>query len=146
MAARVHRIHPTAVVDPRAELAPDVELGPYAVVGAGVRIGAGSRLLAHAVVLGPTALGEGNVVHPFAVLGGEPQHKRPAPSHESRLVVGDRNTFREHVTLHRSTTREPTRIGSGNLFMVGAHVAHDVVVGSSCTLANGVQLAGHSVD
>jgi UDP-N-acetylglucosamine acyltransferase len=27
--------------------------------------------------------------------------------------------------------------------MVGAHVAHDVVVGSDCVLANGVQLAGH---
>jgi UDP-N-acetylglucosamine acyltransferase len=138
------RVHPTSVVDPRAELAEGVEVGPYAVVGPGVRVGAGTRLHAHAVVLGPTALGEGNVVHPFAVLGGESQHKRAAPTNEGRLVIGDRNVFREHTTVHRGTDAGPTSIGSDNLFMVGSHVAHDAVIGSSCTLANAVQLAGHA--
>jgi UDP-N-acetylglucosamine acyltransferase len=138
------RVHPTAVVDSRAELADDVEVGPYAVVGAGAQIGAGSSLSAHAVVLGPATLGAGNVVHPFALIGGPPQDKRSFPSGESRLVVGERNTFREHVTVHRGTEGRPTRIGSDNLFMVGAHVAHDATVGSFCTFANAVQLAGHA--
>ncbi len=138
------RVHPTAVVDPRAELADDVEVGPYAVVGAGVQVGSGSSLSSHAVVLGPATLGAGNVIHSFAVLGGPPQHKRSSTQRESRLVVGERNTFREHVTVHRGTDGRPTQIGSDNLFMVGAHVAHDARVGSFCTLANAVQLAGHA--
>ncbi len=139
------RIHPSAVVDSRAELAEGVEVGPYAVVGAGVQIGYGSSLLAHAMVLGPTAMGVANVVYPFAVVGGPPQHKRSSSSGESRLVVGDRNTFREQVTVHRGMEGQATRIGSDNLFMVGAHVAHDASVGSFCTVANAVQLAGHAV-
>jgi UDP-N-acetylglucosamine acyltransferase len=137
------RIHPTAVVDSRADLAEGVDVGPYAVVGADVQIGPGSSLSAHAVVLGPTTMGAGNEVHSFAILGGLPQHKR-AFCGESRLFVGDRNTFREHVTVHRGTEGRSTRIGSDNFLMVGAHVAHDASVGSFCTLANAVQLAGHA--
>jgi UDP-N-acetylglucosamine acyltransferase len=138
------RVHPTAVVDSRAELADGVEVGPYAIVGAGVQVGVGSSLLAHAVVLGPSTLGAGNVVHSFAVIGGLPQRKRSSSPGESRLLVGDRNTFREHVTIHRGTEGRPTRIGNDNLFMVSSHVAHDANVGSFCTLANAVQLAGHA--
>jgi UDP-N-acetylglucosamine acyltransferase len=157
----------------------DVEIGAYAVVGKGVCLGSGTRLLAHAVVLGPAVLGRENVVHSFAVLGGEPQHKRAVPPGESRLVIGDRNVFREHTTAHRGDgtsaadgtspalpergrnlgpergrNQRPrrghhqsdgaTRIGDDNLFMVGSHVAHDVLVGSSCTFANAVQIAGHA--
>jgi UDP-N-acetylglucosamine acyltransferase len=138
------RIHPSSVIDPRAELAPDVEVGPFAVVGDGVSLGAGTRLLAHAVVLGPTLLGKENVVHSFAVVGGDAQHKRPPPPGESRLVIGDRNVFREHATVHRGAPASPTRIGDDNLLMVGSHVAHDVFLGSHCTVANAVQIAGHA--
>jgi len=143
MASASHRgAHPTAVIDPGAEIGEDVEIGPFAVVGAGVRVGAGCRIHAHVVLEGPLTLGARNVVHPFAVLGGAPQHKKPGGV--TRAVVGDDNTFREHVTVHRGT-REPTCIGSGNLLMAQVHVAHDVRVGSRCTIANGVQLAGHVV-
>jgi UDP-N-acetylglucosamine acyltransferase len=137
-------VHPTAIVDPRAELAADVAIGPYAIVGAGVALGPGCVLHAHAIVRGPTSLGPRCVVHPFAVIGGEPQAKRhaggPAP-----VEAGEDNVFREHVTVHGGTEGRRTRIGSGNLFMVASHVAHDVTVGSSCVFANGVQLAGHAV-
>lgn len=138
------RVHPTAVVDPGAELDDDVEVGPYAVVGPGARVGRGTRLLAHAVVTGPTTLGEGNEVHPFAVLGGAPQAKRHHGG-EARVVIGHRNVFREHVTVHGGTEGRTTRVGDENLLMVGAHVAHDAIVGSRCVLANTVQLAGHAV-
>lgn len=143
------RIHPSAVVDPRAELDVDVSVGPYAIVGPGVRIGRGTRLSAHVVIEGATRLGEHNVVHPFAVLGGEPQiRKRGEPIDASgprALVIGDHNVFREHVTVNVSGGSKPTTIGSHNLFMATSHVAHDVEVGSHCVLANGVQLAGHVV-
>jgi UDP-N-acetylglucosamine acyltransferase len=150
------RIHPTAVVDPRAELARDVEVGPYCLVGPGVRIGSGTRLLGHVVVRGRTHIGSANVFHPFSVIGGEPQlRKLPLVGHESRavagepparsssLVIGDDNVFREHVTVNVSSGEVPTSIGAKNLFMAGAHVAHDVRVGSHCVVANAVQLAGH---
>jgi UDP-N-acetylglucosamine acyltransferase len=137
-------IHPSAILDPRAELAEGVEIGPYAVVEAGAQLGRATRLLAHVVVHGGVTMGEGNLVCPFAVIGGAPQSKRHGAG-ESTVVIGDRNVFREHVTVHRGTEGRATRIGDDNLFMVGAHVAHDAEVGSGCALSNAVQLAGHSV-
>ncbi len=138
------RVHPTAIVDPRAELAADVTVGPYAIVEAGVVLADGCVLHAHAVVRGPTALGARCVVHPFSVVGGEPQAKKHGGG-PARLVCGECNVFREHVTVHGGTEGRTTRIGASNLFMVASHVAHDVAVGSHCVLANGVQLAGHAV-
>jgi UDP-N-acetylglucosamine acyltransferase len=145
-----HRIHATAIVDPRAELAHDVEVGPYCVVGPGVRIDEGTRLLGHVVVTGHTVIGKNNVVHPFSVIGGEPQIRKNdpkpgAPAGRSSLVIGADNVFREHVTVSVSSGERPTTIGEKNLFMAGAHVAHDVLVGSSCVVANAVQLAGHVI-
>jgi len=142
------RIHSTAVIDPRAELADDVEVGPFCIIGPGVRIDAGTRLLAHVVVSGRSAIGQRNVFHPFAVIGGEPQIRKldaaSGPSTApSSLVIGAENVFREHVTVNVSSGETPTAIGEKNLFMAGAHVAHDVTVGSHCVVANGVQLAGH---
>jgi UDP-N-acetylglucosamine acyltransferase len=142
------RIHPTAIVEPGAELGEDVHVGPYSVVQAGARIGARCRLESHVVVMGSAALGEANHLFPFAVVGGEAQLAKgqaegaALPAKAPRLVVGDRNVFREHVTVNLGS-RAPTRIGSDNLFMTGAHVAHDVTVGSRCVVANAVQLAGH---
>ena len=137
------KVHPTAVVDRHAELADDVVVGPYAIVEAGVILGDGCVLHPHAVVRGPAVLGAHNVVHPFAVLGGQPQAKRHVGG-SAGVQVGADNVFREHVTVHGGTEAGATRIGAGNLFMVGSHVAHDVVVGSHCVLSNGAQLAGHS--
>jgi len=137
------KLHPTAVIDPRAELAGDVVVGPYAVVEAGVVLMDGCVLHAHVVLRGPTSLGPRCVVHPFAVVGGEPQAKRHAGG-PARLEAGEGNVFREHVTVHGGTEGRVTRIGNGNLFMVGAHVAHDVTIGSGCVFANSTQLAGHA--
>lgn len=142
------RIHPTAIVHPRAELAHDVEVGPYCVIGPGVRIDEGTRLLGHVVVSGRSAIGKANVFHPFGVVGGEPQiRKLPASPTDgvSSLVIGPDNVFREHVTVNCSSGESPTAIGAKNLFMAGAHVAHDVTVGSHCVVANAVQLAGHVI-
>jgi UDP-N-acetylglucosamine acyltransferase len=137
-------VHPSAHVSSRAKLGEGVVVGPLCVVGDEVEIGAGTRLLASCVVLGPTRMGEGNVVFPYAVIGAEPQDRSYAGQPTS-LYIGHRNVFREHVTIHRGTAKDQctTRIGSDGLFMVGVHVAHDVVVEDSVTLANGTLLAGH---
>lgn len=140
------RIHPTAIVDAGAELADGVEIGPWCRVEGGASLGPEVRLISSVVVEGGTSVGAGTVVHPFAVLGGPPQHSgyRGEPT---RLEIGPRNTIREHATLNRGTPAGGgvTRIGADNLFMTGAHVGHDCVVGDRVTFANNATLGGHVV-
>ncbi len=137
-------IDPAARVAPGARLGERVEVGPFAVIEDGVVVGAGTRIEAHAMVRRGSSLGVDNVVHPFAVLGGEPQDRRHA-GEPTTLEIGDGNVFREHVTVHRGTAHGGgvTRIGSHGLFMVGAHVAHDCQIGDAVILANATLLGGH---
>ncbi len=140
------KVHPTAIVDTKAQLADDVEIGPYSLVGPDVTLGARVRLLSHVVIEGVTAIGDDSVVHPFANLGGPPQHLAHK-GEPTRLVVGARNVIREHVTFHTGTVggRGVTTIGDDGLYMVGSHVAHDCIVGDKVTLAKGATLGGHVV-
>ncbi|MCC6848063.1 MAG: acyl-ACP--UDP-N-acetylglucosamine O-acyltransferase [Deltaproteobacteria bacterium] len=136
-------IHPTAVVDPAAEVDPTASIGPYVVIEGPVRVGPECRVMAHAVLRGSTCLGARNVVHPGAVLGGEPQDLAFGGA-ESSLVIGDDNVFREHLTVHRGTSPgSATVVGSGNYFMQSAHVAHNCRVGDGTIVAGGALLAGH---
>ncbi len=140
-------IHPRAFVDPTAEISEGSNVGAFAYVGPGARIGADCDIRAHAVIEGPgVTLGDRNIVWGGAVIGGAPQDV----SYHGELVtcvIGSDNEFRENVTVHRGTKKGGgiTRIGSGNLLMVGAHVAHDCDVGSHTILSNNVMLAGHVV-
>lgn len=138
------RIHPTALVDPQAELADDVSVGPYTVIGPQVRIGAGSVIGAHCVIEGRTTLGAGNRVFQFASIGAEPQDMKYR-GEPTELIIGDRNTFREFVTVNTGTAQDEglTRVGSDNWIMAYVHIAHDVRLGSHCILANNATLAGH---
>ncbi len=134
-----------AWVHERAKVADDVELAPGAVIGADVEVGPGSRVGPHAVILGPTVLGRENRVHAGAVLGDAPQDTS-YQDEPTRLEVGDRNIFREGVTIHRGSVKGGglTRIGNGNFLMADTHIGHDCVVEDSCVLANDVMVAGHS--
>jgi len=137
-------IHPTAIVHPEAKVAADVEIGPWCLVGPKVTIGRGTRLVSHAVVDGWTTIGENNTIFPFAVVGGIPQDLK-YKGEDTKLVIGDRNTIRESVTINLGTAQGGgvTQIGSGNLLMAYTHVGHDCVIGDHCILANSVNLAGH---
>ncbi len=137
-------IHPTAVVHPDAEL-DEVTVGPFAVIGAGVQLAAGVSVGAHAVLEGPMTVGARTQIGPHAVLGGPPQDQRHDALASTLLTIGPDNVFRAHTTAHRgsSAASGETRIGSNNLFMVGSHVGHDVVLGDHVVLANGVALGGH---
>lgn len=139
------KVHPTALVDAKARLHDDVEVGPYCVIGPGVTVGAGTRLVSHVVLDGPLTLGAGNTVYPFACLGALSQDKSAKYTDDTRVEIGDGNTFREYVTVNRGTLKQDrvTRIGNNNWFMACSHVAHDCVVGNNAILANGVLLAGH---
>lgn len=137
------RIHPSAVVEPGAQLGADVEIGPFAYVGPDVTLGAGTRLHHHAAVEGFTSLGAGCEVFPYACIGGKTQdlkYKGGRPG----LRVGDRNVFREYVTIHAATfDGEFTVLGSDNTVLAYSHIAHDCVLGSHIVMSNAVSMAGH---
>lgn len=139
-------IHPTALIDRAAILGNGVEVGPWCSVGPGVELGEGVRLVSHVIIEGQTTVGARTVIHPFAVIGGPPQHGgyRGEPT---RLEIGSNNVIREHCTFNRGTPQGGgvTRVGSGSLFMTGAHVGHDCVVGDNVTFANQATLGGHVV-
>jgi len=137
-------IHPTAVVEPGAVLGESCEIGPFAVVGRHARLGPGCSVGAHAVITGRTSLGAGCRVFPHAVIGEVPQDLKYR-GEETRLEIGDRNTFREFTTVNLGTAGGGgvTRIGSGGLFMAYSHVGHDCRIGDGAIIANGVALAGH---
>jgi len=139
----VASIHPTAVVDPRSEIATDVSIGPFCVVEAGVVIEEGCQLASHVVIKTGTWLGKNNHVSEAAILGGRPQHLRAGPK-VGKLRIGEGNLIREHVTIHCGLGEEDwTVVGSHNLIMVNAHVAHDCNVGNHTVLTNNVMIAGH---
>ena len=136
--------HPTALIDASAVLAPDVEVGPYAIIEAGVVLGEGCRLHAHAQILTGVVMGAGNIVHAGAILGGDPQSLTFDSTIPSGVGIGEGNTFREHVTVHRSTQPSgETRIGNNNFLMAGCHIGHDSLLGDHNVIANAVLVAGH---
>ncbi len=137
-------IHPTAIISPSAVLASDVDIGPYAIVEGGVLIGSGCRIAAHAQVLRGVTMGSGNVVDRGAIIGGDPQSLSFDTALPSGVRIGDRNVFREHVTVHRSAAANgATVIGSDNFLMAGCHLGHDAAAGDHNVLANHVLIAGH---
>ena len=137
-------IDPTARVASGATIGDDVEIGPYCVVGDDVTIGDRTRLLSHVVIEGPTTIGCDNTISSMASLGSAPQDLKYA-GEPTRLEVGDGNSIREYVTMNRGTVGGGglTQVGSHNLFMVHAHVAHDAIVGDRTVFANSATLAGH---
>jgi UDP-N-acetylglucosamine acyltransferase len=137
-------IDPRAVISPQAQIAADVQIGPFTVIGPDVVIGAGTWIGPHAVINGPTRIGTDNKIFQFASLGDAPQDKK-YKGEPTRLEIGDRNVFRESVTVNRGTThdRGVTQIGNDNLLMAYSHVAHDCRLGDQIVMANCATLGGH---
>lgn len=139
------RIHPTAQIDGSAILAEGVEIGPWSIVGPRVALEADVRLSSHVVIQQDTQVGARTVIHPFCVIGGDPQHGG-YKGETVRLEVGEDCLVREHSTFNRGTPGGGglTRIGKGCMFMTGAHVGHDAIVGDNVTFANHATLGGHA--
>ncbi|MFN3210716.1 MAG: acyl-ACP--UDP-N-acetylglucosamine O-acyltransferase [Roseovarius sp.] len=140
------RIHSSAVVEDGAQIGNGVEIGPFCHVGPGVRLGDGVVLKSHVVVTGDTEIGAETVVFSFACIGEIPQDLK-FRGEKTRLVIGQRNRIREHVTMNSGTEGGGgvTRVGDDGLFMAGCHVAHDVQVGDRVIIVNNAALAGHCV-
>ena len=138
-------IHPTAIIHPGAQLHESVRVGPYSVIDEHVTVGAGCELAPHVHLTGHTTIGAENRFHTGCVIGDAPQDLKYG-GEPTRLIVGDRNLFREHVTIHRSNSPdEDTRIGTKNFFMANSHVGHNSIIGNKVILANGVLIAGHAM-
>lgn len=139
-------IHPSAVIEPGASIDPSAKIGPFCIVDANVSLAANVELKSHVVVTGKTSVGEGTVIFPFAAIGEIPQDLK-FDGEETRLEVGARNRIREGVTMNTGTAGGGglTKVGDDCLFMTGAHVGHDAIVGNGVIMANQAALAGHCV-
>ena len=138
------QIHPTAIVADGAQLAEDVEVGPYCVVGANVVIGEGGKLHSHVVIEGNTKIGKNVEVFPFASVGTIPQDLK-FDGEDVGCEIGDNVNIREYVTINPGTKGGGglTKIGNHCHIMVGAHVAHDCMIGDDVILVNHATIAGH---
>lgn len=137
-------IHPSAIVSSSAQIGDDCFIGPFCTVGDEVTLADGVRLDSHDVVDGKTTIGKETRVYPFVSIGLAPQDLKYG-GEPTAVEIGERNHIREFVTVHRGTAGGGgiTRIGSDNLLMAQAHVAHDCQLGSNIIMANAATLAGH---
>ena len=137
-------IDPRSIVDPSAVIGDNVSIGPWSIIGPDVVLGDGCNIASHVVVKGPTVMGKNNKIFQFATIGdATPDLKYN--DEPTRLVIGNNNTFREGVTIHRGTVQGgcETRIGDDNLFMAYVHIAHDCVIGNHVVFSNNACVAGH---
>jgi len=139
-------VHPSAIVEDGATIGAGCRIGPFCLVGPDVTLGAGVILKSHVVVTGMTEVGDETEIFPHSVIGEIPQDLK-FKGEATRLIVGKRNRIREGVTMNTGTEAGGglTRVGDGGLFMTGAHVAHDAVVGDRVIVANQGAIAGHCV-
>ena len=138
------QIHQHALVSPFVNLADDVEIGPFAIIEDEVTLGSGCRISSQAKICAGVTMGKNNHVDHGAVIGGNPQDISFDTNSSSGVLVGDDNTFREYVTINRSTQAgSSTIVGDRNYLMTSAHLGHDVVIGNDNVLANAVLVAGH---
>ena len=137
------QIHSTAVIHPRAQIGADCRIGPYCVIGEHVVLGERCQLHSHVVIDGHTTLGCDNQIFPFASIGLQTQDLKWKGG-VTRLLIGDRNTFRESVTIHSATSDgDATIVGSDNHILAYSHIAHDCRLGNHIIMSNVGTLAGH---
>ena len=144
-AAFMSEIHPTAVIHHEATIGDDCVIGPYCIIGAHVTLGQANRLHSHVVIDGYTEIGRDNVFFPFAAIGLQTQDLKWQGG-TTWTRIGDRNTFRENVTVHSATgDSEATQIGSDNHILAYCHIAHNVELGNHIIMSNNGTLAGHVI-
>ncbi|PCJ89812.1 MAG: acyl-[acyl-carrier-protein]--UDP-N-acetylglucosamine O-acyltransferase [Hyphomicrobiales bacterium] len=139
-------IHPTAIIDPTAEIGDNVSIGPYSIIGPQCVLHEGVTIHSHVVVYGFISIGVNTEVFQFSSIGSPPQDLK-YKGEESRAEIGANCKIREHVTINTGTEAGGmmTKVGDNCLLMVGAHVAHDCILGNNVILVNNATLAGHAV-
>ena len=147
-----NKIHPSAIIESNVQLGNNIEIGPFCYISGNVTIGDNCKLRSHIVIEGETEIGNNNIFYPYVSVGLDPQDLK-YNGEKAKVTIGDNNVFRENVTIHKGTVEGNksldnnllTKIGNNCLFMVGAHIAHDCLVGDNVIIANNVALAGHAI-
>lgn len=148
--AQIHQhkmnIHPTAIISDKAKLDKKVTIGPFSVIEGDVKIKEGSIIKNNVLIKGPCEIGSNNIIYQFSSIGEDTPDLK-FNGEKTKLIIGDRNIFREGVTVHRGTIQDKgvTQIGCDNLFMAYTHIAHDCIVGNKNIFANNASLAGHVI-
>ena len=137
-------IHKTAVIDSKAKIYPNVKIGPYCVIGPNVEINDSTIIHSHVSISGNTIIGKNNKIYPFASIGNDPQDLK-FNGEQTKLIIGDKNTIREYVTINPGTVGGggETKVGDNCLLMISSHIAHDCNLGNNIIIANNVPLGGH---
>ncbi|MEY2602160.1 MAG: UDP-N-acetylglucosamine acyltransferase [Verrucomicrobiota bacterium] len=137
------QIHPTAIVDPGATIGAGTIVGPYCVIHADVVLGPNCWLQHHVTLCGPMRAGAQNKFYAYCSIGQQTQDLKYA-GEPTYLEIGDENTFREFVTVNRSTSSDgKTQVGSRGNFLAYSHIGHDCNVGNEVVFSNNGTLAGH---
>ncbi len=138
------KISPTAIISPDAQLEEGVEIGPYSIIGADVKIGKNTIIGPHTVIDKYTQIGEGCNIYHFCSIGAPPQDLKFG-GEKTSVIIGNFNTIREYVSIHRGTSADigMTIIGNNNLLMAYVHIAHNCILGSNIIISNSTGLAGH---
>ena len=139
-------IHKTSIIDPKAKISSSVKIGAYSVIGPNVEINENTTIHSHVNISGNTKIGKNNMIYPFASIGSDPQDLK-YNGEDTKLIIGNKNTIREYVTINPGTVGDQgkTLIGNNCLFMISSHVAHDCLVGNNVIIANNVPLGGHVI-
>jgi len=139
-------IHKTAIVDSNAKISSNAKIGPYSIIGPHVEIDEDVIIQSHVNITGHTIIGKNNKIYPMASIGSDPQDLK-YKGEKTTLIIGTNNTIREHVTINTGTIQGggKTKIGNNNLIMIGAHIAHDCIIGNDIVMANNSAVAGHAV-
>ena len=136
-------VHPTAIVNPAAQLGAGTVVGPYCILAANVSLGENCWLQNHVTLSGPLRAGRGNKFYAYCSIGQQTQDLKYR-GEPTWLEIGDDNTFREFVTINRSTAGSgKTRVGSGGNFLAYSHIGHDCTFGDAVVFSNNGTLAGH---
>jgi UDP-N-acetylglucosamine acyltransferase len=137
-------IHNSSVISKKAKIGTNVKIGPFCNIGDSVQLDDGVELISNVHIEGNTRIGKGTKIFPFASIGTAPQDLK-YNNEPNSLIIGEKNTIREHVTINPGTIGGggQTIIGNDCLFMISSHIAHDCKVGNNVIIANNVPLGGH---
>jgi UDP-N-acetylglucosamine acyltransferase len=137
------QIHPTAIVDAKAQIGAGTVIGPYCVIAADVVLGPECWLQHHVTLSGPMKAGPRNKFYAYCSIGQQTQDLK-YQGEPTYLEIGEENTFREFVTINRSTSSSgKTRVGNCGSFLAYSHIGHDCTVGDGVIFSNNGTLAGH---
>ena len=138
-------IHKTAIIDSKAKISSNVKIGPYTIIGPHVEIDDDVVIQSHVNITGHSIIGKNNRIYPMASIGSDPQDLK-YKDEKTTLMIGANNTIREHVTINTGTKQGGgvTKVGNNNLIMIGAHIAHDCIIGNNIVMANNSAAAGHA--